>query len=96
MLDRYGKITMPMTNQRLLEIHGLKQREMTEKATKARVCPRCKFLNSPLSEYCGRCGMVLDEKTAQSLTKDAEDFRKIVEVLRDPEKMRRFEELLKE
>jgi len=77
MLDRYGRITMAMTNQRLLEIQGLKQQELEKKVTKARSCPRCKFLNSPLSEYCGRCGMVLDEKVAQQLISEKRDLEKL-------------------
>jgi len=41
------------------------------------VCPRCKFLNSPLSEYCGRCGMVLDEVTAQKVQKEQAQMQKL-------------------
>jgi len=66
MLDRYGRITMSMTNELLLEIEGMKALEVSDKkASRSRACPRCKHLNSPLAEYCGRCGMVLDEKEAQ-------------------------------
>jgi len=57
------------------------------KPSKARVCPRCKHLNSPLAEYCGRCGMVLDEKVAQKLI---EREKKIDWVLK---KMERWEQL---
>jgi len=97
MLDRYGRIDPEDANEVVLKAFGkLESEDFVEKLAKPKVCSRCKTENDVLSKYCRLCGMVLDEKTAQSLTRDAEDFRKIVEVLRDPEKMRRFEELLKE
>jgi len=76
MLDRYGRITMSMTNERLLEIEGLAKQD-AKKASRDRRCPRCKFLNSPLSEYCGRCGMVLDEATAQKLIRKEEELEEL-------------------
>jgi len=85
MLDRYGKITMAMTNQRLLEAAGLVEEEGEVKTSvNPQACPRCKFLNSPLSEYCGRCGMVLDEKTAQLLMEKERKREELMELLRDP------------
>jgi len=84
MLDRYGKITMSMTNKRLLEIQGLREEKVEEKIAQARLCPRCKFLNSPLSEYCGRCGMVLDERTAQLLMEKERKREELMELLSDP------------
>jgi integrase/recombinase XerD len=85
MLDRYGRITMAMTNERLLEIEGVKAFESEKvKASKARVCPRCKHLNSPLADYCASCGMVLDEKEAQRLVdqaKELEELKRKMDVL---------------
>ncbi|MGC1119806.1 MAG: zinc ribbon domain-containing protein [Candidatus Methanofastidiosia archaeon] len=48
---------------KILQIHGLKPRDKGGKEElKPQECPRCKYINSPLSRYCGRCGTVLDEK----------------------------------
>ncbi len=48
---------------KILQIHGLKPRGK-EKQDEMRPieCPRCQYINSPVSRYCGRCGTVLDEK----------------------------------
>lgn len=48
---------------KILEIHGLKPRGK-EKQDEMRPieCPRCQYINAPVSRYCGRCGTVLDEK----------------------------------
>jgi len=78
MLDRYGKITMAMTNQRLLEAAGFADEEIeVKKGVNPQACPRCKFLNSPLSEFCGRCGMVLDEATALKVQEEQKDLEVI-------------------
>jgi len=69
---------MAMTNERLLEIGGLKAfAEERVKPSKAKVCPRCKHVNSPLADYCGRCGMVLDEKEAQKLVDRDKEFAEL-------------------
>ncbi|MBU7016297.1 MAG: tyrosine-type recombinase/integrase [Theionarchaea archaeon] len=48
---------------RILEIHNLKPRdEKGENDLKPIICPRCDYINSPISRYCGRCGTVLDEE----------------------------------
>lgn len=60
-LDRYGKITMTMTNDKLLQIQGLVKEEQEREKPKARSCRRCGFVNGPLSQYCGRCTLPLDE-----------------------------------
>jgi site-specific recombinase XerD len=36
-----------------------------------RTCPRCKLNNPPANKFCSRCGMILDEKTAQDLIKSS-------------------------
>ncbi len=61
-LDRYGRITMTMTNEKLLEVQGLQARE-EEKRVEVKKCRRCGFVNGPLSQYCGRCTLPLSEET---------------------------------
>lgn len=29
---------------------------------RAQQCPRCQYINSPVSRYCSRCGTILDEE----------------------------------
>ena len=48
---------------KILEMHDLKPKdERGEGDLKPIVCPRCDYINSPLSRYCNRCGMILDEE----------------------------------
>jgi len=48
---------------KILQIHGLKSKdEDTKSELKPVECPRCKYINSPVNRYCGRCGTVLDEE----------------------------------
>ena len=74
-LDVYGKITMASTNEKLLEIAGLQKSEEAKKVkgSQAKVCPRCNFVNGPLSEFCGRCSLCLDEKKAVELQRQEKE-----------------------
>ena len=48
---------------KILQIHGLKPKDMDKKNELNPIeCPRCKYINSPVNRYCGRCGTVLDEE----------------------------------
>lgn len=47
----------------LLKLQGLVQTEETKsEKLNVRVCPRCKDHNSPISIFCTKCGLPLDEK----------------------------------
>jgi len=56
---------------KILELNGLKPSEKQRELMKTRKCLRCEFTNDPSSQYCCKCGMVLDEKEALKL-KDVE------------------------
>jgi len=88
-LDRYGKITMTMTNEKLLEIHGLKSVEADEQR-KTKVCYRCNFVNGPLARQCKRCGLPLDVEEAMRLDDDIKIIREnlplFLELLEDAQK----------
>ncbi|VVC03100.1 Tyrosine recombinase XerA [Candidatus Bilamarchaeum dharawalense] len=46
----------------LLKLHGLETTEEKKEDTiKVRSCPKCKEHNSPISRFCTKCGMPLDE-----------------------------------
>jgi len=47
---------------KILRIHGINVKdEDKEEELKPVKCPRCQYINAPVSRYCGRCGTVLDE-----------------------------------
>ena len=47
---------------KILQLHNLKPKaEDRESAMRAKQCPRCQYINSPVNRYCGRCGTILDE-----------------------------------
>jgi integrase/recombinase XerD len=62
---------------KILQIHGLKPKDKGGKEElKPQVCPRCTYINSPLSRYCGRCGTVLDEKERMRLEMESRGLTK--------------------
>ena len=55
----------------LLKLQGLVHEEASqEDKIKVKSCQRCKEHNSPVSKYCTRCGLPLDENLVISLEKD--------------------------
>jgi integrase/recombinase XerD len=90
---------------RILQIHGVKIKDNErDDQMKPQVCPRCTYINSPLSRYCGRCGTVLDEKErlrmemeSRGLTKGLPDLTaEDAAVLEGMKKFRDLLELLEE
>ncbi|MBU7037636.1 MAG: tyrosine-type recombinase/integrase [Theionarchaea archaeon] len=85
---------------KILQIHGLKPRNKEGKEKlKPQVCPRCKYINSPLSSYCGRCGTVLDEKERMKLEMESRELTKGfpdlgVEDIGVLEEMKKFRDML--
>ena len=74
-------------DKKLLKVSGIKTKE-EEKSLKhgLRLCPRCKYKNSPLSKFCSQCGLALDLKTAMELEKVSGGIDKyLTKVLEDEE-----------
>jgi integrase/recombinase XerD len=47
---------------KILQVEGVKTKEQQkDDELKPIECPRCQYINSPVSRYCGRCGTILDE-----------------------------------
>lgn len=47
---------------KILQIYNLKPKDRDrEDAMRPKECPRCQYINAPVSRYCGRCGTVLNE-----------------------------------
>ena len=52
----------------ILKLNGLKKpEEVEETKLKPITCPRCKFVNSPTSDFCSRCAMALNLKAVVRL-----------------------------
>lgn len=85
---------------KILQIHGLKPRGRDKKdELKPVECPRCGYINAPVSRYCGRCGTILDEEEriklelqSRQVSKDFPDLS--VEDARLLEKMKQFRDML--
>ena len=56
----------------ILKLHGLKEdeKEKKEDSMSPKKCPRCELSNTATNQYCSRCGLPLDDKSATELLKD--------------------------
>jgi site-specific recombinase XerD/ribosomal protein L40E len=87
----------------LLQMHGLaKEDNSKEKILKLKICPRCKEENDPISDFCKRCGSVLELSTALNLEEERRnydhfvlDFLKLL-AKKNPEIKKDFIKLAKE
>ncbi len=48
----------------VLAMNGIEEDREESKREKARVCPRCEIINDVSTEFCFKCGAILDEKHA--------------------------------
>jgi hypothetical protein len=58
----------------ILKIHGIKKEEETETTLKNTNCPRCEKLNGPTSNFCAKCGMALNAKSAMEADEERSDI----------------------
>jgi len=87
-------------DEKIMQIHGLKPKDKDKKdVLQPKECPRCKYINAPVSRYCGRCGTVLDEEEriklelkSRQVSKDFPDLS--MEDVKLLEEMRKFRDLL--
>jgi integrase/recombinase XerD len=85
---------------KILQIYNLKPKDKDrEDKMRPKECPRCKYINSPVSRFCGRCGTVLDEEEriklemqAKEMSKDFPSFS--FEEKRALKEMRKFRDIL--
>jgi len=58
-------------------MHGLAREDNSkEKVLKLKVCPRCKEENDPISDFCKRCGSVLELETALAVDEQRKAYDK--------------------
>lgn len=60
----------------ILQLHGKlpKDEEKANGELCIKECPRCRYENAPESDFCGRCRLPLDEKTAIEVEKKEKSF----------------------
>jgi integrase/recombinase XerD len=60
-------------DQALLKLNNISDADEqgTKESFSLRACPRCTLSNPPANKFCSRCGIILDEKTANDLMKSS-------------------------
>ncbi len=75
----------------LLKLQGLVQVEETKsEKLNVRVCPRCKDHNSPVSSFCTKCGLPLDESLIGKIDEMRARSDNVMNRLMDDEEFKRF------
>lgn len=65
---RYVHLSGRDTDESILKLYGLAQaKEAQEEQMKPQNCPRCRFTNSSVAEFCNQCGMALHMEAAVKL-----------------------------
>jgi len=85
---------------KILQIYNLKPKDKDREDEMRPVeCPRCKYINSPVNRFCGRCGTVLDEQErikleiqSREVSKDFPDLS--IEDAKLLGEMKKFREML--
>lgn len=75
----------------LLKLQGLVQTEETKSdKLNVRVCPRCKDHNSPVSKYCTKCGLPLDENLIVKIEEAKEKSNNVMNKLMEDNEFKEF------
>ena len=75
----------------LLKLQGLVQTEETKsEKLNVRVCPRCKDHNSPVSKFCTKCGLPLDEDMITKIEEMKGKSNNVMNRLMDDEDFKSF------
>ncbi|MBU5537665.1 MAG: zinc ribbon domain-containing protein [Candidatus Aenigmarchaeota archaeon] len=88
---------------KLLMLHGklteekLEEEKKKDEILKPKKCPRCNEVNPSSFRFCGKCGMVLDLKSAISIEKMRENIDGLMlKILKDPDTLGFLVEKVKE
>ena len=65
----------------ILGIYGIKPRESVKEELHPKRCLKCGSINPPTNKFCSKCGMVLDEETANRMLRMEMERRKADEIL---------------
>ncbi|MBI5227186.1 tyrosine-type recombinase/integrase [Candidatus Micrarchaeota archaeon] len=75
----------------LLKLHGLaKPEDEQEDKMRVRICQRCKEHNSPISKFCIKCGLSLDDKFLMKIEKEIQTGNYIENKLWENEEYREY------
>ena len=75
----------------LLKMHGMAQVESTqEEKLKLKTCQRCKESNSPISKFCTKCGMPLDESFISIIEKERQKSDNLMNKLIEDDEVKNF------
>jgi len=75
----------------LLKLQGLVQTEETKsEKLNVQVCPRCKDHNSPISKFCTKCGLPLDEGMITKIEEMKGKSNNVMNRLMDDEEFKSF------
>lgn len=79
------------------KVYGINDGAEEPKIAIPKKCPRCGYLNSPTDKFCGRCGLILDEKERIKLQMEENKIvsKLIEEIFENPELVEKFKKMLK-
>lgn len=83
------------TDKAILAMHGLINEEEKKDKFKPRVCPRCKTINDPASNFCSGCSLGLDEKTLIEFDKQKEEATDLGMILKKAKSKDEIKEMLR-
>lgn len=83
----YVHMSGKQTDAAILKMHGIIKEEDHMPQLTTRICPRCKQVNGPTSDFCSRCGMALAVDVAVDVEKKRSDIAMALMELveKDPE-----------
>jgi len=70
MLSEYSHLMSSDVNNSILEIYDIKTEENKKPILKPKQCPRCQIINGVDSQFCYKCGCILDVNTAIDLDEE--------------------------
>jgi integrase len=73
----YYQLTGRETEDKLLEIAGIKEKEKPKEIS-VKVCPRCETNNSPEVKYCVKCGLPFDLKTVLEMENNEKKLLELI------------------
>lgn len=85
MLSEYSHLTSQDVNNAMLEIHGIRTEEKPVKEERIKQCRRCGAINRKNDSFCGKCGSILDPKTAMEFDRRRKGADEVLEaVVKNP------------
>lgn len=85
-LSEYSHLISNDVNDTILQMHGIKTDTQQKSAFTPKQCPRCVTINDPESQFCHKCGGILDVQIALRLDEERKGGDDLMAALvKDPE-----------